>query len=70
MERENAWLKYGGPEEKELMELGEDYRKFISEAKTERECVKKAVELAEAAGYRKLEDLIASGEKLTAGSRI
>lgn len=70
MERENAWLKYSGPEEKELMELGEDYRKFISEAKTERECVKKAVELAEAAGYRKLEDLIASGEKLTAGSRI
>ncbi|WP_434311606.1 aminopeptidase [Hominifimenecus sp. rT4P-3] len=70
MERGNAWLTYGEAEEEAVSILGEAYRKFISEAKTERECVKKCVELAEAAGYQSLEEWIASGKKLTAGDKI
>ncbi len=70
MERENVWLKYGEEERKTVFELAEQYRRFISQAKTERECVQEAVKLARAAGYRSLEEMAAAGETLTAGDRV
>lgn len=70
MERENVWLKYGEEERKTVFELAEQYRRFISQAKTERECVQEAVKLARAAGYRSLEEVAAAGETLTAGDRV
>ena len=39
MKRKNAWEKYNENERKEIFRFAEDYRKFISECKTERECV-------------------------------
>ena len=39
MKRKNAWEKYNENERKEIFRFCEDYRKFISECKTERECV-------------------------------
>ena len=51
MEREVAWNHYSEEEKKKVFEFAEEYRKFISACKTERECVRTFVERAEAAGY-------------------
>ena len=41
MENKNAWEKYPeGEAKQQIMDLAEDYRRFISECKTERECVR------------------------------
>ena len=49
MERANAWNKYDSKKKAEVFDFAEQYRQFISKCKTERECVKKAVALAEKA---------------------
>lgn len=47
MERKNAWKKYSDEDKNNVFTFADEYKTFISECKTERECVKKAVELAE-----------------------
>ncbi len=37
MERKNAWKKYSEEKRKAVFAFGEDYKKFISDCKTERE---------------------------------
>ena len=39
MERKNAWLSYTEADEEKLESLAKEYRTFLDEAKTERECV-------------------------------
>ena len=70
MERPNAWKKYGEADVAELEKLCADYRAFISDNKTERECVTASVKLAEAAGYVNLDDAIARGRTLAAGDKV
>lgn len=70
MERSNAWEKYSKADLEKVFTFAEDYRKFISLCKTERECVKRSVEIAEEAGYKNLEDIIRKGRKLKAGDRV
>lgn len=70
MKRESVWKKYTDQELITLEKLAEDYKAFISENKTERECCKTAVELAEKHGYVSLQKLIGEGKKLTAGSKV
>lgn len=70
MEREIAWKKYNDDTKKKVFEFAYDYKKFISECKTERECTKRAVEIAKNAGYEDLKEVIASGKKLKAGSKV
>lgn len=70
MERVNAWNKYDEAAKKQVFDFAEDYRSFISLCKTERECVKEGVRLLEAAGYKNLEEVIAAGEKLSAGDKV
>ena len=65
MKRKNAWEKYNENERKEIFRFCEDYRKFISECKTERECVEALTAKAEANGYRNLNDVITSGENVS-----
>ena len=50
--------------------LSEDYRKFISDCKTERECVAESVKLAKAAGFKDLAGLIKAGKKVKAGDKV
>ncbi len=69
MERKNAWLSYDAKQKKALTTLGEEYRKFLSLGKTERECVDLAVEEAQKAGYISLEEARAKG-KLKAGDKV
>lgn len=71
MERKNAWEKYTTPaKQKKVFEFAENYRRFISEHKTERECVKFFVKEAEAAGYKDLNTYIKKGTKLKAGDKV
>lgn len=70
MERRNAWKDYDKKETKELEKLCKDYRKFLDNGKTERECVKYIVHLAEKAGYQNLENVIQSGKKIKSGDKL
>ncbi len=70
MEREVAWNHYSEEEKKKVFEFAEEYRKFISACKTERECVRTFVERAEAAGYLDIKKVIAEGIKLESGARV
>jgi aspartyl aminopeptidase len=70
MERTVAWTKYNKTELRKLETVSKEYRAFLDEGKTERECVKGAIERAKAAGYRELKELIAKGEALKAGDRV
>lgn len=70
MERPNAWKGYTKKDVKELNKLSREYREFLDEGKTERECVNKAVSMAEAAGYENLADIVAAGKKLKQGDKV
>lgn len=70
MEREVAWNKYSNEEKEKVFQFSEDYRVFLSNCKTERECVNEFVKDAEAHGYRNLDDVIKNGETLKAGDTV
>ena len=61
MERPNAWNSYDEGALSRMEELCAEYKSFLDKGKTERECADLTVEMAEAAGYRNLEDVIAKG---------
>lgn len=68
--KENAWKKYDEAKKKEIFDFSEGYRQFISMNKTERECVETSVKMAEAKGYRNIEELIKTSTKLKAGDKV
>ena len=70
MEYEKIWKKYSQTELKKLEKLNAEYIDFLSEGKTERECVDRIVNLAEANGYVELDKLIGSGKKLKTGDKV
>ena len=71
MERKNAWEKYPVGEKRDaVMDFAEGYRKFISECKTERECVTYTIAMAEKAGFVNLDTIIANGGTLKAGDKV
>lgn len=70
MEQKNAWLTYSTAEKKELEALNKEYRDFLSNGKTERECVELSVEVAKKAGYIDINDVIAKKKKLKAGDKV
>ena len=70
MERPNAWKRYTNEQLDQLEAFSHDYMAFISNNKTERECVTNAIALAEQAGYRNLDDLVATSTPLEPGSRV
>lgn len=70
MERKNAWNTYGKREISELEELNSNYIDFLSDCKTERECVKETVRQAREKGYRSLEEVIEKGQPLKQGDKV
>ena len=70
MERKNAWEIYQEDQLNEVEKLNREYRDFLDHGKTERECIDTIVELAEAEGYRELEDVLRKGEKLQKGDKV
>ena len=74
MERVNVWNTYDLERQKSCFTFAEDYRRFISENKTERECVDSFVNAAEDAGYvelsRAIEEAEKNGKKLQPGDKV
>lgn len=66
MYQEYAWKKYDEKSLNELNSLTNDYKKFISECKTERLCVKKGIELCQKAGFID----IATAKSLKSGDKV
>ncbi|MDD6038502.1 MAG: aminopeptidase [bacterium] len=70
MERRNAWDSYPGDKKQVVFDFAEDYRRFISENKTERECVKTFQAAAEKAGFICLKKAIEEGVALKPGDKV
>lgn len=69
-EKKNAWLSYSEEVKKNVFELNDGYKKYISDCKTERECVTEAIRQAEEQGYVDLNEVIANNGKLKAGDKV
>ncbi len=70
MERRNAWKTYSAKEAEELETLTRQYRSFLDRGKTERECAREIVKMAEEYGYRELDALIREKKQLQAGDKV
>lgn len=70
MDRKNIWKCYGDEQIKELDKINEEYKRCLDLGKTERECVKLAVEKLKENGFVSLEKKRNSGEGLKAGDKI
>ena len=71
MEKKNAWEKYPEGEKREkVFSFAEDYRKFISECKTERECADYLYQDALSNGFIDLDEAISQGKELHPGDKV
>lgn len=70
MELKNAWEKYDEDGIKKIFDFNDGYKKFISDCKTERECVKETIRMAKKEGFKDLAQIIQKGEKLKAGDKV
>ena len=70
MDRKNVWTTYTEEELKELDQINILYKICLDEGKTERECVKTAVAMAEKKGYRDLKDVVKAGQQMKAGDKV
>lgn len=71
MENKNAWEKYPeGKKRQKVFDFASEYRTFISDCKTERECVDEFVKLAEKSGFIELNKLMKKETPIKAGDRI
>ena len=66
----NMWNTYSSDQLAELNEINERYKSCLNAGKTERECVELSIRMAEAAGYRSIEEVLAAGDKLKAGDKV
>lgn len=70
MERKNLWEVYSEAQLTELEEVNKKYCSCLDAGKTERECVRTTIKMAEAEGYKNLKDVMKNGEKLSAGDKV
>lgn len=71
METKNAWEKYPeGKKREKVFAFAEEYKAFISDCKTERECASEIIRQAEAAGFVNITTLMEKETKVKAGDKI
>ena len=70
MEKKNTWETYSSKQLKEVDAFADEYRNFLDEGKTERECVDYIVNAAEKAGYRELQTVMKKGGSLKKGDKV
>lgn len=66
----NLWEKYDEENRKKVEEFCDLYKQFLSSCKTERECIKYAVEQAKKHGFKSLDELIKTNGKLSSGDKV
>ncbi len=70
MEKKNTWETYDTEQLKKLEKLNQEYRDFLDNGKTERECVDTIVNTIETEGYVEMESVIKNGGKLKTGDKV
>ena len=70
MVKKNTWETYSSKQLKELEKINAQYRDFLDNGKTERECIDTIVNTIEKSGYRELESLIKEGTALKTGDKV
>ena len=70
MDRKSAWGSYNSQQLEELEQISKRYKSCLDAGKTERECVELGVRMAQEAGYRDLNEVMAAGESLKAGDKV
>lgn len=65
-----AWETYDEKQLEELEKLSRDYRDFLDNGKTERECVDTIVNTIEERGYQELESVMKAGKTLQKGDKV
>ena len=70
MDRVNVWKSYSKENLEELDRINTLYKACLDEGKTERECVKVTVRMAEERGYKNLGDITKEGQRLHAGDKV
>ncbi|MCD8133589.1 MAG: aminopeptidase, partial [Clostridiales bacterium] len=70
MERKSAWEKYSDEDIRSVFDFAEEYREFLSDCKTERECVTEFTARAKAAGFLDLKEVRQAGITLKPGDRV
>ena len=70
MERNNVWSSYNRDQLTELDRINTMYKSCLDEGKTERECVKIAVRMAEEKGYRDIKGLIKDQTEVKHGDNV
>ena len=70
MREKTLWETYSAEDFNAMEETCRWYMDCLDKGKTERECVRQSIEMAEAAGYRNLKAAIADGGRLEAGDRV
>ena len=70
MKWKNTWESYSDAQKRECEDFCKGYMDFLSNGKTERECVGIIREEIEGAGYRDMNDVIAAGDKVIAGDKL
>ncbi len=70
MEKKNIWETFSEKQLAEVETLSREYRYFLDEGKTERECVEYIVNAADEKGYRELQAVIKEGGRLKAGDKV
>ena len=70
MERINVWTQYDEKQLTQLENLNQEYRKFLDQGKTERECVQYIVAAAKEKGYQDLNEIIEKGQSIQKGDKV
>ena len=70
MENKNVWSTYTEENLLELNRINDIYKACLDEGKTERECVKTAVHMAQEKGYQDIRELIRNQIPVKAGDKI
>ena len=70
LEKKSTWENYTPAQIKACHEFCNGYLDFLSNGKTERECVELILAEMQEAGYKDLDELISKGKKLKAGDKV
>ncbi len=70
MEAKSVWKNYNARQLRECEKLNEEYKEFLDNGKTERECVDVIVDMAERAGYVELSEKLKKPKGLKKGDKV
>ncbi|SKC64073.1 aminopeptidase [Maledivibacter halophilus] len=69
-EFKSAWEEINEEEKKHVFELSDEYKNFLDNGKTERECVEQIIKAVELKGFKNLQEIIKNSEEIKPGMKI